>query len=76
MAAVSLRLDPEREKSELQEYLGERFEIERLWLWQQQLDREFAAIQNESDFYRTSAGYLYNLTAFAMTEQSSLTCGS
>ena len=31
------------------------------------MDAEFAATGDEQSFYRTSAGYLYNLTAFAMT---------
>jgi SAM-dependent methyltransferase len=59
--------DPSREEAELREYLGDGFEMERLWHYQEQLDAEFAASDDEEEFYRTSRGYLYNLTAFAMT---------
>jgi SAM-dependent methyltransferase len=62
-----LPFDPGREEAELREYLGPRFEQERLWHYQEQLDAEFAATDDEAAFYRTSEGYLYNLTAFAMT---------
>lgn len=48
-------------------YLGESFEVERLWHYQEQLDDEFGQAADEATFYRTSTGYLYNLTAFAMT---------
>jgi SAM-dependent methyltransferase len=64
---VELRFDPASEQAELQDYLGERFELERLWHYQEQLDREFAEAGDEQAFYRSSFGYLYNLTAFAMT---------
>jgi SAM-dependent methyltransferase len=66
-ALADLRFDPDREQAELREYLGEGFELERLWRYQEQLDAEFAATGDEDTFYRTSTGYLYNLTAFAMT---------
>jgi SAM-dependent methyltransferase len=66
-AVPDLPFDPEREQAELREYLGGDFELERLWRYQEQLDAEFAAIGDEDTFYRTSTGYLYNLTAFAMT---------
>jgi SAM-dependent methyltransferase len=62
-----LRADPAREESELRSYLGSRFEVERLWDYQGQLDAEFAQTADEGVFYRTSTAYLYNLTAFAMT---------
>jgi SAM-dependent methyltransferase len=65
--APDLRFDPAGEESELREYLGERFEVERLWRYQEQLDSEYADCGDEESFYRTSEGYLYNLTAFAMT---------
>jgi len=64
---VALKADPAREEAELRGYLGGDFEQRRLWRWQEQLDAEFAASGDEADFYRTSRGYLYNLTAFAMT---------
>jgi SAM-dependent methyltransferase len=66
-ALGDLRFEPDREEAELREYLGEAFELERLWRYQDQLDAEFAATGDEDTFYRTSTGYLYNLTAFAMT---------
>jgi SAM-dependent methyltransferase len=62
-----LLLNPRREETELREYLGERFEIERLRRYQDQLDAEFATAANEAAFYRTSMAYLYDLTAFAMS---------
>jgi SAM-dependent methyltransferase len=67
MSSVAIRLDAAREEQELRDYLGDRFELNRLWRYQNQLDREFAEVGNEDRFYRTSTGYLYNLTAFAMT---------
>jgi SAM-dependent methyltransferase len=60
-------LDPQREEAELRGYLGERFELDRLQRYQEQLDAEVAEIDDEQRFYETSQGYLYNLTAFAMT---------
>src|SRR5579872_6442636 len=63
----ALRLDASREQEELESYLGSGFELDRLWHYQEQLDAEFAAVGDEQSFYRTSTGYLYNLTAFAMT---------
>jgi SAM-dependent methyltransferase len=65
--AANLKLDPVREESELREYLGDEFEVERLWHYQETLDTEFAQATDEAEFYRTSKAYLYNLTAFAMT---------
>lgn len=67
MSSVDIRLDPGREQRELRDYLGNKFELDRLWRYQNQLDREFAEVGDEDRFYRTSTGYLYNLTAFAMT---------
>jgi SAM-dependent methyltransferase len=64
---MRLRFDPDREQAELAEYLGERFQLERLWRYQDQFDAEFSASGDEHTFYRTSEAYLYNLTAFAMT---------
>ena len=64
---VEASFDAGREEAELREYLGDAFEVERLWRYQEQLDAEVAEIGDEQRFYRTSTGYLYNLTAFAMT---------
>lgn len=60
-------LDPAREEAELREYLGDAFDIDRLRGSWALLDEEYAEIGDEQAFYRTSEGYLYNLTAFAMT---------
>jgi SAM-dependent methyltransferase len=65
--SMSVQLDPAREQAELRAYLGEAFELRRLQQYEAQLDDEFAATADEPSFYRTSHGYLYNLTAFAMT---------
>jgi GT2 family glycosyltransferase/2-polyprenyl-3-methyl-5-hydroxy-6-metoxy-1,4-benzoquinol methylase len=56
-----------RELSELQDYLGDRFEIEKLWQSVSLVDRELAAAPDEGTFYRTSEFYLYDLTSFAMS---------
>jgi SAM-dependent methyltransferase len=62
-----LSLDPQREEAELRAYLGEAYEHDRLQRYQETLDAEWAGCGDEDSFYRTSEGYLYNLTAFAMT---------
>lgn len=64
---AELPFDPNREEAELRAYLGDQFELERLWRYEEQLDAEAAAIGDEHALYRTSRAYLYNLTAFAMT---------
>jgi hypothetical protein len=53
-ATVDLTFDPEREQNELTEYLGERFELERLWRYEEQLEAEFADCGDQDEFYRTS----------------------
>ncbi len=63
----SLTIDPAREEAELRAYLGDGYDHDRLQQYQPQLDREFEQSADEDSFYRTSQGYLYNLTAFAMT---------
>ncbi|MBA2504440.1 MAG: class I SAM-dependent methyltransferase [Thermoleophilaceae bacterium] len=60
-------IDPEREESELREYLGDSYDRSRLERYGEQLDEEFERVGDEQSFYRSSEGYLYNLTAFAMT---------
>jgi len=62
-----LPLDPDREASELREYLGDRYDHGLLQRYQDTLADEFDRCGDEQAFYRTSQGYLYNLTAFAMT---------
>ena len=62
-----IRADPQRERAELEEYLGEDFEERRLMRWEEAVDEELAHIGDEQALYRSSHMYLYNLTAFAMT---------
>ena len=64
---VTATFDPAREEEELRAYLGDAFDRARLEQYERQLDREFETCRDEATFYRTSTGYLYNLTAFAMT---------
>jgi len=68
MPRTSLVSDASREERELREYLGEEFELARLQQYERSLADEFAACGDEARFYRVSRGYLYNLTAFAMTD--------
>jgi SAM-dependent methyltransferase len=67
MFGPRMSIDPEREREELSLYLGERFDLSRLQRYQRTLAEEFDSCGDEGRFYRTSEGYLYNLTAFAMT---------
>lgn len=60
-------LDPDRERAELQAYLGDDYDEARLRDYDNQLEDEFREIGDEAALYRQSQGYLYNLTAFAMT---------
>lgn len=67
MSGPAIEVDPDREQAELRTYLGEEFELGRLQEYQRTLDQEYEEVGDEQRFYRTSRGYLYNLTAFAMT---------
>lgn len=67
MPDLRLDLDPQRELQELKDYLGDAYDHDALEHYQRTLDEEWAACGDEADFYRSSNGYLYNLTAFAMT---------
>lgn len=58
--------NPDLQESELRLYLGDSFKPGRLQRSFEVVDDEFAQIGDEAAFYRTSQGYLYNLTAFAM----------
>jgi SAM-dependent methyltransferase len=64
---MTVRPDPERELAELAAYLGDDFDYERIRHYERQLDEEYERVGDEATLYRTSQGYLYNLTAFAMT---------
>ena len=67
MRARTIPFDADREAAELREYLGEAYDHARLERYEHQLEAELAQVGDEQAFYRTSEGYLYNLTAFAMT---------
>ena len=54
--------------ADLRAYLGPEYDHARLKHWERQLDEEYARIGDEQALYRTSEAYLYNLTAFAMTQ--------
>ncbi len=66
-APAAIRVDEAREVAELRAYLGDSYDHGRLEAWEAQLDEELALIGDEQAFYRRSEGYLYNLTAFAIT---------
>lgn len=65
---IPIEIDPEREERDLERYLGDAFDRSRLVRYEEQLDEEFERLGDEATMYRTSEGYLYNLTAFAMTK--------
>jgi SAM-dependent methyltransferase len=65
---VAVDVDPAREEEDLRRYLGDEFDLAKLQRYQETLDDEFARCGDEEAFYRTSRAYLYNLTAFAMTQ--------
>ena len=67
MSGARISLDPEREQKELEAYLGDAYDHSALQRYQKTLDDEWASCDDEQQFYRSSKGYLYNLTAFAMT---------
>lgn len=62
-----VRLDPERERAELEAYLGDEYDQSRLERYHELLEEEFERVGDEALLYRSSEAYLYNLTAFAMT---------
>jgi SAM-dependent methyltransferase len=67
MRAPEIPFDADREAAELRAYLGQAYDHARLERYEEQLEAELAAVGDEEAFYRTSEGYLYNLTAFAMS---------
>lgn len=67
MARLRSAIDPDAEAAELRAYLGDTYDHERLVHYEAQLDAELADVGDEQTLYRRSEGYLYNLTAFAMT---------
>ncbi len=58
---------PDRELAELRAYLGDGFEERALTDRKAYMAEELERIGDEQALYRTSQGYLYDLTAFAMT---------
>jgi hypothetical protein len=62
-----IALDPSRELDELREYLGNDYDQRTLEQYERNLADEFVRVGDEASFYRTSEGYLYDLTAFAMS---------
>ncbi len=57
----------ERDREELQAYLGDDYDPDALVRHRDLVDAEAARIGDEQRFYRTSELYLYDLTAFAMS---------
>jgi len=65
---VRIALDPQREREELQSYLGASYDEQRLRTHTVAVDAERAAHEgDDASFYRVSEAYLYDLTAFAMS---------
>lgn len=67
MAALRSVIDPDSEAAELRAYLGDAYDHRRLMHYEAQLEEELEQIGDEQALYRRSEGYLYNLTAFAMS---------
>jgi SAM-dependent methyltransferase len=61
-------VDPAREEAELVAYLGDAYDRQRLVHYAHTLEAEAERTPDEAALYRTSEAYLYNLTAFAMTQ--------
>ena len=53
--------------AELREYLGPRFDESKLENWEQGVEAELAEVGDESELYRSSEAYLYNLAVFAIS---------
>lgn len=67
-ALSPLDFDPERERRELEEYLGDAFDETTLRQSRRTLEDEWARCGGDDEaFYHRSKAYLYELTAFAMT---------
>ncbi len=65
---MRIALDPEREREELQAYLGPSYDEHRLRTHTAAVDAERVAHEgDDASFYRVSEAYLYDLTAFAMS---------
>lgn len=65
---MAIDVDPQREREELEAYLGAAYDEHRLRTYAAQVDAERAEHPgDDASFYRVSEAYLYDLTAFAMT---------
>jgi SAM-dependent methyltransferase len=62
-----IRVDPDRERRELREYLGDEFELRRLQRHRLEVEEEFARLGDAKQLYRSSRAYPYDLTVFAMS---------
>jgi SAM-dependent methyltransferase len=62
-----IEFEPGRELAELKEYLGEDYSQHDLEHHRQNMDAEFRETASEAELYRSSRGYLYDLTVFAMS---------
>src|SRR4051794_11769774 len=62
-----MRHDPERDRAELQRYLGDAYDERLLRGHRQAMQAELAAATDEAGHYRSSETYLYDLTVFAMS---------
>ncbi|MCW3039568.1 MAG: putative S-adenosylmethionine-dependent methyltransferase [Solirubrobacterales bacterium] len=67
MSVLRSVIDPDSEAAALRAYLGAEYDHQRLVHYEAQLEDELAELGDEQALYRRSQGYLYNLTAFAMT---------
>lgn len=64
---AQIEVDPDRELTELQRYLGSAYRHEDLQRHRNAVARELYEVGDEQRFYRSSDSYLYDLTAFAMS---------
>lgn len=62
-----IEVEPDREITELQRYLGTAYRHEDLQRHRHAVARELEEVGDEQEFYRSSDTYLYDLTAFAMS---------
>jgi SAM-dependent methyltransferase len=65
--AVLAAWEGERDLAELRAYLGDDYDHDALVHHTEIVDAEEHSAADEATFYRTSRGYLYDLTAFAMS---------
>ena len=63
--AAIIKPDADRELRELREYLGDEYDEAKLVRYEETVVEEYREVGDEQSFYRTSQGYLYDLSAFA-----------